>query len=212
MKKLLTGLLAATTLITPMSAMANNEQIVEGTPENNSGDIRVEINLGFDPTSDNEQEPPHPDMWIRVAIPTEVILFTDPDASHETFMPVSHTIRNHSVRGVQIDVSAFEAGTDTDESAFAPINLLNIASGTTTLAVIQNGRLTGITGQQLMTLAGNGNQTPNPTDEYVEGAFTFNGIVDTELLTPNAQEVLQTNLTLHLRPLDQDGNLYATTN
>ena len=205
MKKLLTRLLVAATLLSPMTALANSDQIIDGTPERNEGQIPVEINLGFDPTSDNDREPPHPDMWIRVAIPTEVILFSDPAAGHSEFIPVRHTIRNHSVRGVQIDVSTFTPADGTPETAFAPIEELNIVSAHT-ITVIENGEFTGYTGP-LMSLDGNGNETPNPTEDYQMAAFVFNGTINASLLT-QAQDVLQTSLTLHLRPINTDGQLY----
>lgn len=165
----------------------------------NTGDIDIEIHLGFDPSTEGPT-PPNPDEWIAVQIPTRVLIFSDGSATpaHSTFVPVDHTIRNFSSRGVRIDIASFE--NTTPLPTFEPIDLLTINSypnGVDYNLIDSNGFATITTGWELMTLPSSLDGTTN----YTSGTFNFTGDIDVAALGTTTSQA-NAELTLRLRPLD----------
>ena len=195
MKKLLSSLLAVGILTTGVVAYATDTDRIIGPYT--TGDIDIEIHMGFDPTTDGPT-PPNPDMWISVEIPTRILIFSDGTTTppHTTFAVVDHTIRNFSARGVRVDIGSFTA-----TGTLAPITLLQI-NGTTgnNHSLITGGGVGTIPANtELMTLAA----SPDGAVNYTSATFNFTGTIGT--LT-NATERADADLTLRLRPINPDTN------
>ena len=196
MKKVVGFILATVLLATTVVAYAAPNVV----GPDNTGDIPVEIRLGFDPTI-GPGPAPAPDYWIAVQIPTAILIMTNPSATpaHSEFIVANHTIRNFSIRGVRVDVDSF-----TNVSAlsnFAAIDLLTINSGTNSHDLITNGTFLGTApvNSVLMTLPA----SASGATYYTSDTFNFTGDVDASALTTviNAD----TELTLRLRPIQADG-------
>jgi len=188
MKKLLSSVLAVGILST--GVVANASQMVDGP--DTEGDIPVEIHMGFDPTTDGSN-PPNPDMWISVEMPTEVLIFSDATATpaHSTFIAVDHTIRNFSARGVHVNIDNFVSSGTTGPITSLVLN----GTGTNNHTVMTNGSddLTSGANLPLMTLAASQSGATN----YTSGTFNFTGTIGTLI---NATERADAELTLRLVP------------
>ena len=170
----------------------------------NTGDIDVEIHLGFDPTTGGPT-PPNPDMWLAVEIPTAVLIFSDGTATpaHSEFAVVNHTIRNFSARGVRVNVANFTP--ETALASFSPITVLNINSGVNSHNLITAGTFSSIsspTAWELMTLPA----SANGATIYTSAAFNFSGTIDASALGTTATQADAT-LTLRLQPINPDTGL-----
>jgi len=192
MKKLLSSLLAVGILSTGVVAYAN-DNITEIEGPYTTGDIEVEIHMGFDATTPGPN-PPNPDMWISVEIPTRVLIFSDGTTAtpHSTFAVVNHTIRNFSARGVQVNIDNFVSrGTTT------PITSLVLNGAGTTHTVMTNGsdNLSSGANLLLMTLA----SSPAGATNYTSATFNFTGTIDTNEFT-HTYERADADLTLRLVP------------
>lgn len=199
MKKLLSSLLAVGLLATGVVAYATPNV----TGPDNSGDIDIEIHLGFNP-NDEGPTPPNPDLWLSVEIPTRILIFSDAEDAHETFVEVNHTIRNFSARGVRVDVAAFKPdSTHAEAKAFEPIELLTI-NGTANNShdLIKEGEfttpqaITPTTGWELMTLPASQSGAAHFTSE----TFSFTGTIDIGALGTTTSQA-DAELTLRLRPI-----------
>jgi len=192
MKKLLSSLLAVGILSTGVVAYAN-DNITEIEGPYTTGDIEVEIHMGFDATTPGPN-PPNPDMWISVEIPTRVLIFSDGTNSHATFAAVDHTIRNFSARGVRVDIDDFVSSGTTGPITSLVLN----GTGTNNHTVMTNGNDALLPGGGanllLMTLPA----SPSGATNYTSGTFNFTGTIGS--LGANATARADADLTLRLVP------------